>query len=1140
MLNQLMKTKGAGKWESRRMCWVAVMAMAAAPFSRGWAEMVFLPDDTVLFYGNSMVERLCEHGELEAMVQLAEAGKKLHFRSLAWTGDEVGYRLRPEGYEEHLRSLLKQWPAKLVVVGYGMNESFAGAAGLVDFRVQLGVHLDQLARLHPGAKFVLLAPTAVEQGGPDPVVRNREVAAYAGVIAEAAQARGAGFVDLFAASLAAYAKEPGTLTVHGLHLNERGHQAMALVIARELLGGAGLARVDPAQVPEVAKAVRQKAYYVAEVVRPKNADLYYGVRKRAEEYAAEIPRYHGMIAATEAIVHGMAQAPGQLFSSQATPHLPPLPPIQGQDDGKNTGIIKPPLEQQAEFKVADGYAVNLFASEAEFPDLRNPVQIAFDARGRLWAVTMPSFPHTVPGLPPQDKIIVLEDTDHDGKADHCTTFAGGFDALDGVAFGESGVIVSEQPKLWLMSDTDGDGKADTKKELFRGIDVTDSHHGGMIATDPIGHVLFCDGVFHRSQLETPFGVVRGIDATTYRLNPRTGRAETEWQSITPNPWKITYDRTGNFFQMYGDGIVLDALPLTWTPLGAYHPFAYAQAVSYGKGSAAASISSPNFPDEYQQGMASAALLGSYVVSLTKFDFDKGMVRGSGRLDLVSSPNPAFRPADVAFGFDGALYVSDFCSVIIGHAQHAMRDPHWDHDHGRIWRVVHQAKPVVKDFPRIEGEAVPALLALLQHPQDIVRHHARIELRKAGVDMLPALDQWTAALDRRAPGFPQGALEALFVVGGLEQSRPGLLEELLKSGSPLHRAAAVRLVRLEADRLPDVTGLLKSMAGDGHPRVQMEVVDAVAHLRPRYPAVEQAMGGFIPANDDVKRMLGDLNYGTKPLKGRSVPVLEVAPETRLQHWLWRGAGGNRGPLAYDAAAPPKQGPGEGLYRTFVKAETAQPAVLAIHHGYLDISVNGVQRLSFDSMWSNDQQVQVDLRQGLNVIDVTFRKIGGAPPAVYCYDPLGQPLKGARPAADAASLAALASGFDHANAALGDTLRVQAVPNQLQFSPKELRVKAGARVRLVFENPDLMLHNLLVLAPGSGEAVGLLADQMAALPDGLSKNYVPDSKLVLHSTPLVQPRQEAQLAFTAPAEPGHYPYVCTFPGHWRLMRGVLVVE
>jgi len=1122
--------------------WIlSVMGVSTAPFGRA-ADLNLQTGDTILFYGNSLVERLGEHGELEALIHLAHPEKQLRFRSLAWTGDEVGYRLRAEGYAEHLKSLLALWPAQVVVVGYGMNESFAGAAGVPQFRAELTAHLNQLSRLHPSAKFVLLTPTAVEEGfpGPDATARNRDLALYTQAIREAASARGIGLVDLFTASQDAFARNTPLLTVNGLHLNDTGNHEMARVIAQTLLGDAAFNRVELPRVSEVAKAVALKAYYVAEVVRPKNADLYYGVRKRPEENAAEIPRYHQMIQATEKTIHALARSADASFAQFLIPKLPPLPPIAGHDDGKSTGIIKSPTEAHAEFKVAEGYEVNLFASEVEFPELKNPVQIAFDARGRLWVVTMPSFPHTVPGLTPEDRLLVLEDTDHDGKADRCTTFADGLDALDGVAFSEAGVIVSEQPKLWVMADTNGDGKADTKRELLRGIDVTDSHHGGMIATDPIGDVLFCDGVFHRSQIETPFGVVRGIDATTYRLNPRTGRVETEWQSITPNPWKITYDRTGNFFQMYGDGLVLDALPLTWTPLAVYHPFAYAQTVGYGKGSAAASISSPNFPDDYQQGMASASLLGNYTVSLTRYSFDTGMVRGSGRLDVVSSPNAAFRPADVAFGFDGALYISDFCSAIIGHAQHPMRDPHWDHTHGRIWRAVYKGKPVVKTFPKIEGASVVELLQLLEHPQDIVRHHTRIELRKAGVGVLPALDAWIAARDRSQPGFDQAALEALFVAEGLGQTRPALLAELLKSSSPLHRAAAVRLVRFQADRLPDASTLLHQMAADLHPRVQMEVVDAVAHLRPRFPAMEHAVHELKSESADVKHMLADLKHGTQPAKGRSVPVLEFTPETRVLHWQWLGEKGDATAVEYQAGVKDGPRPGNGIYRTFVQSDLAQPAVMAIHHGYLDIQVNGVQLLSFDSMWSNDQQLQFQLREGLNVIEVAFRKLRDVPPAVYLFDPLGQRLNQAQLPADVAGLRALAAQFDQNQTRLGDVLRIQAVPGKMQFLPKELKVKAGAPVRLVFDNPDLMIHNLLIVAPGAAEEIGALADQLAIRPDGLSKGYIPDSKKILHATPLVQPRRSAELRFTAPTTPGRYPYLCTFPGHWRMMRGIMIVE
>lgn len=1128
---------------SQAICSLAVallISTCAAP-STARAEINFQSGDTVLFYGNSLVERLNEHGDLEALVQLAHPDKRLRFRSFAWTGDEIGYRLRPEGYEEHLKSLLAQWPAQIIIVGFGMNEAFAGPSSLPDFRSQLASYLDQLARLHPRAQFVLLSPTAIESGFPeqDHLARNRDLTAYTQAIRDAASARAALFVDLFSASQLAYSQNLPALTVNGLHLNDEGNRLMARVIARSLLGETPLTRINPQRVSELAKAVTQKSYFVGEVVRPKNADLYYGVRKRPEEYAAEIPRYHQMIAATEAIIHELARSPERSFASFSTPWLAPMPPGKGKDDGKNTGIIKPPAEQQAEFKVAPGFSVNLFASEVQFPELRNPVQIAFDAQGRLWVVTMPSFPHTVPGLPPEDKLLILEDTNHDGVADKCTTFAHGFDALDGVAFSESGVIVSEQPRLWLMNDTNGDGKADTKHELLRGIDVTDSHHGGMIATDPIGHVLFCDGVFHRSQIETPFGVVRGIDSTTYRLNPRTGRVETEWQSITPNPWKITIDRTGNYFQMYGDGLVLDALPLTWTPLAIYHPFAYAKTVGYGKGSAAAVISSPNFPDAYQQGMASAALLGSYTVSLTQYNFDQGMVRGSGRLDVVTSTNAAFRPADVAFGFDGALYISDFCSAIIGHAQHPMRDPHWDHDHGRIWRAVHTAKPLVKQFPRIEGQSLKDLLPLLHHSQDIVRHHVRIELRKSGLSILPALDQWIASLDRTHPHFDQSALEILFITEGLGQTRPALLAELLKSKSDLHRAAAVRMIRFQASRLADPGSLLHQMAADPHPRVQMEVVDAVAHLRPTLPAIEHALHALHSDNDDVNHMLADLAHGTKPAKGRSVPVLEFNPQTRLNHWLFLGVDGASQPLPYEVLSSPAPKPANGLYRTFLTSDLPQSAVLAVHYGFLDIAVNGIPLLSFDSMWSNDQQVQLNLPQGLSVIDITFRNLRGAPPAVHLFDPIGSPLPQAVIPQNISSLLSLAAEFEQLRAKLGTALRVLAVPGKLEFSPRELHVKARSKVRLVFENPDLMIHNLVIVAPGTEEEVGLLADQLATQPDALAKEYVPASDQVLHATPLVQPRRSAELIFDAPSKPGRYPFICTFPGHWRLMRGVLVV-
>ncbi len=831
------------------------------------------------------------------------------------------------------------------------------------------------------------------------------------------------------------------------------------------------------------------------------------------------------------------------FEEFPTPSLPPLPPGEQAAYRFPGGTVKAPAEMEKEFVVADGYALNLFASEEQFPDLRCPVQLSFDARGRLWVVTMPSFPHTVPGERPRDKILILEDTDRDGRADRCTTFADGFDALDGVAFHERGVIVSAQPRLLVLNDVDGDDRADTKVELLRGVDVTDTHHGGMVATDPMGHVIFADGVFHRSQFETPFGVVRGIDSTTYRLDPRSGRLQAEWQSMTPNPWKVSFDRYGNLFQRFGGGHVLEAMPLIWTPLGVHHPYGQGMVLNYSKGSALSVISSPNFPDEFQQGIASATLLGNYIVSLSAVSAEAGPIVATTRLDVLSSKNSTFRPVDVEFGFDGALYVSDFSSLIIGHAEHPMRDPQWNHERGRIWRVVNTRKPLVKDWPTIEGGSPAELAALLIHPQNGVRHHASIGLRRLGSAAFPALEAWVASLAADSRSKRETALlAASWVLQAAGEVRREWVEEVLGSADPLMRAAGVQLVRFNFDRLPNATSLLASAAHDAHPRVAMAVVNAVSHLRPTRPGVEQAIAHVHASAPAVRQVLADLQAGTQPRASRSVPVLDLPRATRIDHWINLGqtGSGDVDPYATAEQKARSMAPTTRSYRTLVESDVAQPAVLSVKHGFLDVRVNGVQRLTMDSPYSSENQISVELRPGVNSIEIAYRRLRGEPPPVYLFDPVGQPLARVRMAESASALQGFADTWEKANSDAPGALRVQAVPNQMQFAPAELRAKAGQSLHVVFENPDLMPHNWVLVAPGEGEKVGLLADTMANDPDSLAHHFVPVSPEVLHATPLVDPNGRAELRFNAPLAPGRYPYLCTFPGHWRVMRGVLIVE
>jgi putative heme-binding domain-containing protein len=118
-------------------------------------------------------------------------------------------------------------------------------------------------------------------------------------------------------------------------------------------------------------------------------------------------------------------------------------------------------------------------------------------------------------------------------------------------------------------------------------------------------------------------------------------------------------------------------------------------------------------------------------------------------------------------------------------------------------------------------------------------------------------------------------------------------------------------------------------------------------------------------------------------------------------------------------------------------------------------------------------------------------------------------------------------------------IRPVPHLMLYDKAELYVEAGKPVEIVFDNIDIMPHNLLVVRPGSLEKVGLEAEKMATSPDAFGRGFRPDLPEVLHATPLLQPRQTARLNFTAPEGPDDYQYVCTFPGHWRRMFGTLHV-
>ena len=204
---------------------------------------------------------------------------------------------------------------------------------------------------------------------------------------------------------------------------------------------------------------------------------------------------------------GFGQAKNCQFQ---TPLLPPTPAVS-------------PAEELKEFQPADGFAVNLFASEKL--GVENPLTMRWDAEGRMYVACTWTYPHLKPGEIPNDKIILLTDTDGDGQADRSTVFADGLN-IPTVYFetANGGVYVGQSTDLLFLRDTDGDGMADERKLVLSGFGTGDTHQAmNSFTWSPDGELFFCQGDGIESRVETPWGVLSLYQAGVYRLRP--GRLE---------------------------------------------------------------------------------------------------------------------------------------------------------------------------------------------------------------------------------------------------------------------------------------------------------------------------------------------------------------------------------------------------------------------------------------------------------------------------------------------------------------------------------------------------------------------------------------------------------------------------------------
>lgn len=480
--------------------------------------------------------------------------------------------------------------------------------------------------------------------------------------------------------------------------------------------------------------------------------------------------------------------------------------------------------------------MELFASEETFPDLAKPVRLAFDTRGRLWVATMPSYPAWRPGdAKPDDKILIFEDTDGDGKADKQTVFARGLHLPLSFEFAPEGVYLSQSSHLELLRDTDGDGVADRKDVILSGFDDHDTHHAiHAFQADPSGAFYMGEGTFLHSHVETAYGVERSTNGGWFRYSPQRRQLERTARLSIPNPWGMAFDAYGqDFFADTSDPNVRWLSPGTMkVPFGEFAPLPKnlvpkAQMVRPTAG--LEFVSSRHFPEDVQGDILINNTIGFLGTKQHAVEEDGTGYKLTFRQNLIQSTDGNFRPVSMQFALDGSLYVADWHNALIGHMQHSARDPMRDHTHGRIYRITYPSRPLVK-APVIAGASLDQLFANLTLPEDRARALTRLELRGRPADqVLAGLQRWLGGMNAADPKSEHHRLEGLWVSWGLDRVDVALLRELLAAKDHRVRAAAVRVLRYNTVALADHQALFLRAAGDTHGRVRMEAVNAASWL-----------------------------------------------------------------------------------------------------------------------------------------------------------------------------------------------------------------------------------------------------------------------------------------------------------------------
>jgi putative heme-binding domain-containing protein len=644
------------------------------------------------------------------------------------------------------------------------------------------------------------------------------------------------------------------------------------------------------------------------------------------------------------------------------PSYPPSPHVAGTEPRK-------PEEERRGFHLPDGFEAQLVAAE---PDIHKPINMAFDARGRLWVTESVEYPFAArDGAKARDKVKILEDFGPDGRARKVTMFANHLNIPIGVLPYRDGAIVYSIPNIWRLTDTRGSGKADKREVLYGVYEHRDTH--GMTGEFTLGidgWIYACHGFANTS-------TVRGADGSqitmnsgnTYRFRPDGSRVEYVTHGQV-NPFGLTWDPLGNLYSCD-----CHSQPIYQLLKGAYYPsfgkpddglgFGPEMFTNYQDSTAIAGIAY-YAADHFPAGYRDCAFIGDVVTNrIVQFDIAwHGSSPKASMKYFLKSDDPWFRPVSIVLGPDGALYVADFYNRIIGHYEVPLNHPGRDRTRGRIWRIVYRGKDGrgKAAAPRSDWTKakVRDLVRDLGHPNLSVRLIATQQLAqrdKAAVDEEISL-AWRPR--SRSRGYMRA--HALWVL-----ERHGLLDDdfLAYEMGDNDRLVRVHVLRIVAGR-KKLSPLQEQRAvaalKDRDPFVQRAAAEALgSHPSADHVAPLVALRQAVPAEDThllhvVRMALRDqlvpdatwerlsLDKWSKQDRGVVADVCLGVPTSRAAQYLLvqMGQGGVSSELLYRSVHHvARYGNGQSAGRLLERVTADQPANL-MHQRNLFLGVQqGIQ-------------------------------------------------------------------------------------------------------------------------------------------------------------------------------------------------------